>query len=159
MGFSFPGGVNLVEIADALDFDTSANANFMVTIDRNSIAKEGTEIPNPEPVTAELADDREIRMGLDQPINMRLTDLPMADFDTLEGACNDGTEVYIRLESTQTTSGGDPIWKVVYNKIILSNVAHGPAKFDRSAYGVVIVDGMTTGGSTKDIYTLTQNSS
>ena len=46
----------------------------------------------------------------------------------------------------------------MYNKVILYNVAHGPAKFDRSAYGVVIVDGMTTGASTKDIYTLTQNS-
>jgi hypothetical protein len=158
MSFSFPGGVGLAEIADADDFDTSANANFAVTIDRNSIAKEGTQVPDPEPVTAELADDRQIRMGLDQDINMRLSDLPTTDFDKLEGACNDGTEVFIRLESTKTTSGGDPIWKVVYNKVILYNVAHGPAKFDRSAYGVVIVDGMTTGASTKDIYTLTQNS-
>jgi hypothetical protein len=157
MGIAFPGGVDLAEIADADDFDTSANANFLVEIDRNSIAKEGTEIPEPEPVTAELADDRQIRMGVDQDINMRLADLPMTDFDTLEGACNDGTEVYIRLTSTQKTDSGDPVWKVVYNRIILNNVAHGPAKFDRSAYGVVLVDGMTTGGSSKDIYTLTQN--
>ena len=86
MSFSFPGGVGLAEIADADDFDTSANANFAVTIDRNSIAKEGTQVPDPEPVTAELADDRQIRMGLDQDINMRLSDLPTTDFDKLEGA-------------------------------------------------------------------------
>jgi len=157
MALSFPGGIEKVEIADAPDFDTASNSSFLVTVDRNSIAKEGTEVPDPESVTAELADDREVRMGVNQSVSLRFTELPMADFDTLEAACNEGTEVYVKLVSAQTDSNDNPRWKVVYNRVLLSNVVHGPANVDRSSYGVVVVDGMTTGGDSEDIYTLTQN--
>lgn len=158
MGISYPGGIKKIEIADAEDFDTATDANFLVTIDRNSLAKEGTEVPDPESVTAELADDRQVRMGVDQSISLRLTELPQADFDTLETATKEGTEVFIKMTSTQTDGSGNPRWEIVYRRVILSNVSHGPAKADRSSYGVVIIDGMTTGGETADIYTLTQNS-
>jgi hypothetical protein len=157
-GFAFPGGIETVEIADAEDFDTATNANFAITVDRTSIAAEGFDIPEPEAVTAALADDREVRLGVDQSLSLRFTDLDSADFDSLEAAANGGTEVFVRITSTQKDGNGNPRWQVVYNRVILSHVAHGPANADRSTYGVVIVDGMTTGGTTADIYSITQNS-
>ena len=159
MGFAFPGGIEKVAIDDTGAFDTAATTDpstFLIEVERNNIAKEGTDIPDPEAITAALADDRESRMGLNQSLALRLADLPTTDFDTLEGACDDGTEVYVKVTSMAKTSGGTPKWEVVYQRVLLSNVAHGPANVDRSAYGVVIVDGMCTGFSTSDIYTLTQ---
>lgn len=154
--FDFPGGVEKLEIADADDFDTSANANFLVTMQRNQIA-EGSEIPDPEAVTIALADDRELNNGKDQEINLRFTGMETTDFDSLEQAEQDGVEVYIRVTSLKSTTSGDPKWEVVYKRVILSMVAHGPAKTSRDEYGVVMVDGMTTGGDSSDIYSITKN--
>lgn len=156
-GFSFPGGIETVEIADAEDFDTAGNASFLVEVLRNRIAAEGFDIPDPEAVTAALADDREVRLGVDQSLSLRFTDLPTGDFDTLEQATSDGTEVYVRITSMATDGSGNPRWRVTYKRVIFSQVAHGPVNADRSAYGVVIVEGMTTGFSTADIYSITQN--
>jgi len=154
--FDFPGGIEKLEIADADDFDTSGNANFAITMDRNKIA-EGSEIPDPEAVTIALADDRELNNGKDQEINLRFTSMATTDFDTLEQAEQDGTEVFIRITSLKSNGSGNPVWEVTYKRVILSFVAHGPAKADRSEYGVVIVNGMTTGGDTSDIYSITKN--
>jgi len=158
MAFDFPGGIGQVRIADASDFDTAGNATFLVVMDRNQIAKEGTEFPDPEAVTAQLADDREMRMGVNQPVSLRLSELPQGDFDKLEDACDAGTDVWIEVTSAATNSTGDPLWEVVYNEVILSNVLHGPVSADRSSYGVVLLDGMATGFNSDDIYSLTQNS-
>ena len=156
MGFMFPGDIGAVKIADADDFDDSAgNATFVVEISRNQIAKEGTDVPDPEPVTAELADDRPVRMGINQSMALRLAELAIADFDTLEEQVQSGAELEIQVDSAATDSAGDPLFSTVYHKVILNNVAHGPHKPDRSAYGVVIIDGMCTGFSTGDIYSLT----
>ena len=156
MGFAFPGGIGEIRIADADDFDTSGSANFLVVIDRNQIAKEGTEFPDPEAIKAELADDREVRMGVNQAMNIRLAELEQSDFDTLENQVDTGTEVFVEVTSAAKT-GGSPIWKIVYQDVILSNILHGPVKADRSAYGTVLLDGMCTGFNSSDIYTLTQN--
>jgi len=154
--FDFPGGIDKLEIADADDFDESGSANFVITMDRNKIA-EGSEIPDPEAVTIALADDRELNNGKDQELNLRFTAMDTTDFDSLEQAEQNGTELYIRIHSLKTDGSGNPVWKVTYKRVILSFVAHGPAKADRSEYGVVIVDGMTTGGDTSDIYSITKN--
>ena len=158
MAFSFPGGIGQIRIADADDFDDMGNSSFVVVMPRNSIAKEGTEVPDPEAVTAQLADDREVRMGINQGLSIRLSEMDIADFDTLEGACNAGDDLYIEVESAAKTSTGDPRVLIVYQEVILSNVAHAPVSAERGSYGTVIVDGMATGFSTADIYTLTTNS-
>jgi hypothetical protein len=154
--FDFPGGIEKLEIADADDFDTSGNATFLITMDRNKIA-EGSEIPDPEAVTIALADDRELNNGKDQELNLRFTSMETTDFDSLEQAEQNGTELFIRITSLKTDNNSNPVWEVVYKRVILSFVAHGPAKADRSEYGVVIVNGMTTGGDTEDIYSITKN--
>lgn len=154
--FDFPGGVEKLEIADADDFDTAGNSNFAIEMGRNQIA-EGSEIPDPEAVTIALADDRELNNGKDQEINLRFTGMDNTDFDSLEQAEQDGVEVYIRVTSLKTTTAGDPKWEIVYKRVILSMVAHGPAKVSRDEYGVVMVDGMTTGGDSSDIYSITKN--
>jgi len=154
--FDFPGGIEKLEIADADDFDTSGNATFAITMDRNKIA-EGSEIPDPEAVTIALADDRELNNGKDQELNLRFTSMETTDFDSLEQAEQNGTELFIRITSLKTDNNSNPVWEVVYKRVILSFVAHGPAKADRSEYGVVIVNGMTTGGDTSDIYSITKN--
>ena len=158
-GFAFPGGIRFVTICDVEVFEEAADtADIFVKIHRNHIASEGFDIPDPEPVTAPLADDREVRLGVDQSLSLRFTDLPSADFDALEAAANAGKPVFVRATSMQGDGNGNPRWQVVYNRVILSHVAHGPANADRSSYGVVIVDGMTTGATTADIYSITQNS-
>jgi hypothetical protein len=154
--FDFPGGIEKLEIADADDFDTSGNSTFAITMDRNKIA-EGSEIPDPEAVTIALADDRELNNGKDQELNLRFTSMETTDFDSLEQAEQNGTELFIRITSLKTDNNSNPVWEVVYKRVILSFVAHGPAKADRSEYGVVIVNGMTTGGDTEDIYSITKN--
>lgn len=161
MGFMFPGGIGRIRIADADDFDDEAgDATFVVDINRNQIAKEGTDVPDPDPVTAELADDRLVRMGLNQAMSIRLAELAIEDFDTLEAEVETGSEVEIEVESAATDSGtDDPLFTMVYHKVILNNVAHGAVKVDRSSYGVVIIDGMCTGYSTRDIYSLTHSQS
>jgi hypothetical protein len=154
--FDFPGGIKKIEIADAEDFDTSQNSTFLITMDRNKIA-EGSDIPDPEAVTVALADDREFNTGKNQEINLRFSAMATGDFDTLEAAEQDGTEVYIKAVSLKTTSNDNPKWEVVYRKVILSHVNHGPVNASRDEYGVVIVDGMTTGGDMADIMTITKN--
>ena len=152
----FPGGIQKIEIADADDFDTAANSTFVIVADRGVIA-EGTEFPDPESVTAALADDREVNMGKDQPINIRLTSLPTTDFDELESAEQEPTEVYIRVSSLRETDGGSPVVEVTYKKVILSHVNYAAINADRSEYGTVIADGMTTGSSVADIKDVVMN--
>lgn len=155
--FGFPGGIEQIEIADADDFDAGLTSTFVVTMGRNKIASEGIDIPDPEKVTLELADDRQIRNGLDQELSLRFTNIDTTDFDSLEGAVKDGTEVFVKVTSRAKDGSGNPKWEIVYQDVILNNAAHSAAKPGRDEYGVVIVDGMTTGFETSDIYTLTQN--
>ena len=155
-GFTFPGGVGSIEIEDTAAFDGSGSVQ--VSISRNQFAKEGSEFPDPEALTAELGDDREGRLGLDQKLSIRVTNLPTADFDALEGAVEDHTDLWIKILSLATKKGSStPLYEAVYNKVLLSNVAKGPAKVDRESYGVVIIDGKTTGYRTDEIITVTQN--
>jgi len=154
--FDFPGGIEKMEISDADDFDPSGNATFAITMNRNQIA-EGSKIPDPEAVKIALADDRELNNGKDQDIKLRFTGMDTTDFDSLEQAEGDGVEVFVRITSLKTTTNGNPKWEVVYKRVLLSMVAHGPAKINRDEYGVVIVDGMTTGGDSSDIYSITKN--
>ena len=160
MGFQFPGGIGQIEIDDVGTFDTNDSttpSGFVITIDRNQIAKEGTEFPDPEAIKAELADDREVRMGVNQAMNIRLAELPIGDFDQLETQVDAGNEVFVKVTSSAKTSAGDPIWEVIYKKVILSHILHGPVMVDRSSYGVVLLDGMCTGFNSDDIYSLTTN--
>lgn len=152
----FPGGIGVIDIADASDFDTAANSTFVVNATRNMIA-DGTDFPNPESVTVALADDREVGTGVDQPITIHFTDLPTTDFDSLEQARVDGTEVWIRVQSVATTSGGNLKWMITYKKVILSHTAHGPVRTGRDEFGVVLIEGMTTGSRSDDIYSLQQD--
>jgi hypothetical protein len=152
----FPGGIAKIEIADADDFDTSGNATFLVTAGRATIA-EGTEFPDPESVTAALADDRELNQGKNQEIAIRLTSLGTGDFDQLESAEQGPTEVFVRASSMRTTDAGAPVFEVTYKKVILSHVAHGPVNADRESYGTIQIDGMATGASTSDVYSITMN--
>jgi hypothetical protein len=155
--FGFPGGIEKIEIADADDFDTSGNANFLVTMQRNQIASEGIDFPDPEKVTLELADDRRVANGIDQELSLRFTNMEMTDFQSLETARNDGTEVWIKVVSTATDGSGNPKWEVVYNACIIDHASHSPANADRESYGVVMVDAMTTGYKESDIMSITQN--
>lgn len=154
--FDFPGGIEKLEIADASDFDTAGNASFVVTVNRNSIA-EGSEVPDPESVTIALADDREFRNGINQELNLRFSAIATTDFDSLESAAKNGTELWIRVTSLAKDGNGNPKWEVTYNKVILSQAAHGPVNSSRDEYGVVIINGMTTGFETSDIYSITKN--
>jgi hypothetical protein len=159
MAFDFPGGIGEVEIDDVGTFDTGAStdpSSFLITIGRNQIAKEGTEFADPEAVTAQLADDREMRMGVNQPVSLRLSELPMSDFSTLETQCDAGNDLWMKVLSAAKNNSGNPIWEIVYKQVILSNVLHGPVSADRSSYGVVLLDGMATGFNSEDIYSLTQ---
>jgi len=155
-GFSFPGGVGSIEIEDTAAFDGSGSVQ--VSISRKQFSKEGSEFPDPEALTAELGDDREGRLGLDQELSIRATNMPTADFDALEGAVENHTDLWIKIKSLATKDGSAmPLYEVVYNKVLLSNAAKGPAKVDRESFGVVIIDGKATGFRTDDIMTVTTN--
>lgn len=152
--FAFPGGIETVAVQDVEAFDGTGEID--ITVQRNNIA-EGFDIPDPSAVTAALADDREVRMGVDQSLSLRFTNLPTVDFDKLDRACNEAKELFVKVTSTNTDANGDPAWEVTYKRVILSHVAHSPANADRSAYGVVMADGMCTGSRPTDVYSITQN--
>lgn len=151
--FNLPGGLSKVAIADA---ETDTNATFTIEVPRKDLA-EGTEIPEPEAITAALLDGREVRMSIDQELTLRFKRLASGDFDDLERiGVLQSTELFVTLTSLAKNDAGDPLWEVTYKGVLLSHVAHGPSA-DKSTYGSVIVDGMATGYVTNDIYSLTQN--
>lgn len=156
----FPGGIGEIQIDDVGTFDESAADNpssFLITMDENVIADEGNDIPAAEAITAALANDKQFRMGLDQELNLRVSQLDMSDFDTLETQVIDGAPVYVKILPKAEYSDGTPKFEVTYKEIILSNVVHDPVQADRDAYGGVVIAGMTTGYKSDDIYDLTIN--
>jgi hypothetical protein len=168
---SFPGGIGQIEIANNEDFRTGTELlseataayvledvslidnDFALSVGRSSIA-EGTEVPAPERVTAALADDREVAMGKDQPISIRLTQLPRGDFNRLDTAGERGRNMWVRVSSMRTDASGNPLYEVTYGQVILSHVAHGPARADRESYGLVVVDGIASAASADSLYDL-----
>lgn len=154
----FPGGIGQVQIDDTGDFDTAAGSSFLVTMGENVIADEGNDIPAAESVTAALGNDKELRMGLNQELNLRVSRLPMGDFDTLEDQVVDGANVFVKVIPIATYSDGTPKFEVAYKDVILNNVVHDPVQAARDAYGGVVISGMATGYRADDIYNLTINS-
>jgi hypothetical protein len=154
----FPGGIGEVQIDDVGDFDTAAGSNFLITMGENVIADEGNDIPAAEAVTAALANDKEFRMGLNQELNLRVSSLPIGDFDTLEDQVVDGATVFVKVIPKATYSDGTPKFEVVYKEVILNNVVHDPVQVSRDAYGGIVISGMATGYRSDDIYNLTINS-
>jgi hypothetical protein len=155
-GFDFPGGVGGIDIEDVAAMDGSGS--IAVSFSRKQFVKEGSEFPDPEALTAELGDDREGRLGLDQPLSIRVKHITTSNFDTLEDACEDHTDLWIKVKSFATVDGSStPLFTVTYKEVILSNATHGPAKVDRDAYGVSILDGKCTGYRTSDIMEVTRN--
>lgn len=156
----FPGGIGKIRISDAASFDTQDvddPADQVIEIDEDSIADEGTEFPDPEAVTAALANDKEGRMGVDQTVNIRLTAIDMADYDWLELRADRWLTVFIEVTSMKTYSDDTPYFVVVYKKVLLRQVAHAPVKKSREEYGGTIIMGTTTGSTTKDLYEITSN--
>lgn len=155
-GFDFPGGVGHINIQDTAALDGSGSINIDIT--NKQFSKEGSEFPDPEAITSELGDDREGRLGLNQDLSIRVLSIPTGDFDTLEQAAEDFTDLWIEVESFNTVKGSDtPKVVAVYKEVLLSNATHGPIKVDRDAYGVSIFDGRCTGYRTSDIMEVTTN--
>jgi len=154
----FPGGIGKIQIDDTGDFDTAAGSSFVISMSEDVIADEGNEIPAAEAVTAALANDKEFRMGLNQELSLRVSSLPMGDFDTLEDQTVDGATVYVKVIPSATYSDGTPKFEVTYKEIILNNAVHDPVQASRDAYGGIVISGMTTGHRSDDIYSLTINS-
>jgi len=154
----FPGGIGQIHIDDTGDFDTAAGSSFVVSMSEDVIADEGNDIPAAEAVKAALANDKEFRMGLTQNLKLRVSSLPMGDFDTLEDQTVDGANVFVKVIPIATYSDGTPKFEVVYKDIILNNAVHDPVQVSRDAYGGVVISGMTTGYRSDDIYNLTINS-
>jgi len=157
-GFQFPGGIESIEIDDTGDFDTGMTSSFVVTIGRGSIDKDGTEFPDPEALTAELGDDREGRLGLDQEMDIAAKDMEMSDFETLEAEALKHTDLHVKVLSQATTDSGDPLWKVVYTPVILSDAKISPANVDRESKGAFMFSGKVTGYRYADLGNLTVNS-
>jgi hypothetical protein len=150
----FPGGIEKIEISDNEAFDGSGDVSIEVSRD---VIGEGTEFPEPEAVTAQLADDREVNMGKDQPFSIRLTSLDTAAFDSLESAEGDTTGLFIKVSSLQKTDAGDPKAEVTYKRAILSHVNYAAINADRSEYGTVMIDGRATGTTVSDIKDVVMN--
>ncbi len=158
MPFQFPGGVEAIDFDDTGSFDVAAvdaPSTFVITANRNSIAGEGNTWPEPAKVVAALHDGREIKLGIDIPFTLRFTDVPTPDVDTLEEQANTGAEVFVRFTSMALAAdGATPSWQATYKRVILSNVVHSPVAA-RGSYGTVVVEGMTTGFSSAETYTIT----
>ena len=150
----FPGGIEKIEISDNEAFDGTGNVSIEVGRD---VIGEGTEFPDPEAVTAQLADDREVNMGKDQSMSIRLTSLPTTDFDALEGAEGDATELFVKVSSLQKNDSGNPKAEVTYRRVILSHVNYAAINADRSEYGTVMIDGRATGTTVSDIKNIVLN--
>ena len=157
-GFQFPGGIESIDIDDAGDFDTGLGSSFVVTIGRASINKDGTEFPDPEVLTAELADDREGRLGLDQSFDIAAKDMQMSDFETLEDEALKHTDLHVRVISQATGGSGNPLWKVIYHPVILSDAKISPVNVERESKGAFMFSGMVTGYRFADLGSVTLNS-
>ena len=157
-GFQFPGGIETIEIDDAGDFDSGLGSSFVVTIGRASIDKDGTEFPDPEALTAELGDDREGRLGLDQNLSIAAKQMAMGDFQTLESEALAHTDLFVKVVSQATDGGGNPLWKVVYSPVILSDAKMSPVNVDRESKGAFMFDGKATGYRFADLGSVTLNS-
>lgn len=161
MAFEFPGGIESIEIDDTGSFDIGATtdpSSFVVTIGKKAIAKEGTEFPDPEALTTELADDREGRTGLDQNLSIGAHTMDMTDFSTLETEALAHTDLFIRVTSQATNGSGNPLYVVIYSPVLLSDAKISPANVDREEKGAYQFAGMATGYRWEDIASMTQNS-
>lgn len=159
-GFDFPGGIDEIAVDDTGSFDTGATTDpstFLVTIDSKHIHKDATEFPDPEALTAELADDREGRLGLNQDVSFAALSMDMADFQTLEDEALNHTDLYIRVKSHATTPQGDPLLKVVYAPVVLSNAVPSPVNVSRDAKGGFLFEGRVTGYRWADLASITRN--
>ena len=146
-----PGGIAAMRIADAEDFDAATgNASFVIELTRNQIAKEGFDVPDPEKLTFELADDRMLGMGIDQELSMRFTSMDVTDFEKLEQARIDGTEVFLQFDSLTTNTDGTLKWQYTYKRCILNHVARGGPQVERDTVSLVLVDGKMTGSRQAD---------
>ena len=155
-GWKFPGGIGDIRIQDVAAMDGTGSID--ITIPQKNVVPEGTEFPDPEALTSELADDREGRLGLNQDVALRVKRIPTGEFDTLEQAAEDHTDLWIAVDSFAQKEGSDtPLYTVTYNEVMLSNAVHGPVNVDRESYGVSIFDGRCTGYRTSDIMDVTMN--
>lgn len=155
MAFDFPGGIGSINIQDVAAMDGTGTIDL--TFEKKQIVKEGSEFPDPEALTVELADDREGRLGLDQELSIRLKKISTANFDSLEGAVGE-TDLWIKVSSFATVSGAStPKVETTYKEVLLSNATKGPVKVDRDTVGVVILDGKCTGHRTSDIMDVVHN--
>ena len=156
-GFQFPGGIASIEIDDTGDFDTGMTSSFVVTIPGPDIIKDATEFPDPEALTAELADDREGRLGLDQNMDFAAKQMDMGDFSTLETQALTHAELHVRVISQATNPNDDPLWTVVYNPVILGDAKISPVNVDRESYGGFMFSGMVTGYRFAELGNVTTN--
>jgi len=159
-GFDFPGGIGQIDIDDTGSFDTGASTDpstFVVTFGKKAIHQEMTEFPDPEALTGELGDDREGRLGLDQNMTIGAAYMDFTDFETLEDEALKHTDLFVRVQSFATKSGGGPLYEVVYSPVVLSNAVPSPVNTDRSSYGGYMFDGKATGYRYADLASITQN--